>query len=87
MTPITQDENAATLLEKTIEMAHALDMTVIAEGVETAEELRALRRIYCDRIQGWHTGRPAPLENFMDVSIDEINSTSYDDAEATNEAA
>ncbi len=70
VTPITEDDNAATLLEKTVEMAHALDMTVVGEGVETQEELDALRRIYCDRVQGWHTGRPGPLENFMEIAVD-----------------
>lgn len=86
ITPMTHDDNAATLVEKTIEMAHALDMTVVAEGVETAEELDALRRIYCDRIQGWHTGRPAPLENFIEVSIDDTVMVD-DGMEVTDEAA
>ncbi len=70
VTPMTHDPGAVTLVQKTIEMAHALDMTVIGEGVETHEELNALRRVFCDRVQGWFTGRPGPLENFMEIKVD-----------------
>ncbi len=68
--PMIDDVGAATLVEKAIEMAHALDMTVIGEGVETHEQLNALRRVRCDRIQGWFTGRPAPLQNFIEITVD-----------------
>lgn len=70
VTPMIHDEGAATLVQKTIEMAHALDMTVIGEGVETHEQLNALRRVRCDRIQGWFTGKPAPLQNFIEITVD-----------------
>ena len=51
-------------------MAHGLNMTVVGEGVENNEELDALRRMRCDRIQGWFTGRPGPLDNFIVITID-----------------
>jgi EAL domain-containing protein (putative c-di-GMP-specific phosphodiesterase class I) len=33
---------------------------VVAEGVETAEQLAILRRLGCDAVQGFHVGRPLP---------------------------
>lgn len=74
VTPMPHDESAVTLVQKTVEMAHALDMTVIGEGVENRAELDALRRVFCDRIQGWYTGKPGPLSDFMEISLEPITS-------------
>lgn len=43
-----------------ISMAHALDMTVVAEGVEKIEQLRILQRLGCNEIQGYLFARPMP---------------------------
>jgi EAL domain-containing protein (putative c-di-GMP-specific phosphodiesterase class I) len=50
----------AVLFEAIVSMAHALDMRVVAEGVETAEQLAALRALSCDEVQGYYVSRPAP---------------------------
>jgi EAL domain-containing protein (putative c-di-GMP-specific phosphodiesterase class I) len=55
------DESADIILRKTLELAHDLDMTVVAEGVETAEQLERLARYGCDVAQGYLFGRPGPL--------------------------
>jgi EAL domain-containing protein (putative c-di-GMP-specific phosphodiesterase class I) len=44
-----------------VDMAHALQMSVVAEGVETAEVLEFLRAASCDEAQGYLLGRPLPL--------------------------
>ena len=54
------DERSRTLVEGTIRMGHGLGMNIVAEGVETAEQLDILRSLGCDAIQGFHTGRPRP---------------------------
>jgi EAL domain-containing protein (putative c-di-GMP-specific phosphodiesterase class I) len=41
-----------------IDLAHAHELVVVAEGVETEEQLAALRRMGCDRAQGYLLGRP-----------------------------
>jgi diguanylate cyclase (GGDEF)-like protein len=41
-----------------VSMAHALGMTVVAEGVETVEQLRILQALNCDEIQGYLISRP-----------------------------
>ncbi len=68
VTPIVNDRLSRTVVEGAIRMAHDIGMSVIAEGVETNDELNALRRFRCDRIQGWLTGRPAPLKDLIEVT-------------------
>ena len=46
------------LLAALVDLAHALDLTVTAEGVETAHQAERLRAHGCDLGQGWHLGRP-----------------------------
>ena len=48
------------ILASLVSLAHALDLTVTAEGVETADQADLLRAIGCDAGQGWHFGRPGP---------------------------
>jgi diguanylate cyclase (GGDEF)-like protein/PAS domain S-box-containing protein len=47
-----------------IAMAHSLNLTVIAEGVETQAQLDFLRRHNCDEVQGFLLGRPVPAQQF-----------------------
>jgi EAL domain-containing protein (putative c-di-GMP-specific phosphodiesterase class I) len=43
-----------------VSMAHVLNMSVVAEGVETVEELRILADMGCDEVQGYYISRPLP---------------------------
>lgn len=43
-----------------VSMAHALGMTVVAEGVETAEQLAILQTLSCNEVQGYYVSRPVP---------------------------
>jgi diguanylate cyclase (GGDEF)-like protein len=51
------------IVAATIDMAHALGLVVAAEGVEGEEQLRVLTRLGCDRAQGFHIARPAPVQH------------------------
>ncbi|WP_410638110.1 EAL domain-containing protein [Amycolatopsis sp. lyj-346] len=60
ITGIAESRDAEAIVTSIIAMAHAVDLTVIAEGVESAEQLELLRRLGCDQAQGYHLGRPVP---------------------------
>ena len=60
----------ATIVRSTVEMAHALGLAVVAEGVEDAATLELLGRWGCDAAQGYHMSRPLPVER-MDAWLAE----------------
>ena len=49
------------IVRSTIDLAHNLGLSVVAEGVETAALLQRLRELGCDEAQGYHMGRPMPM--------------------------
>jgi diguanylate cyclase (GGDEF)-like protein len=55
------------IVAATIEMGRALDMSVVAEGVETQEQLEDLRNLGCDFAQGYHFARPQPAEGVTEL--------------------
>jgi len=57
------DEGSA-LVATIISLAHALKLKVVAEGVETSEQLRLLTSLHCDEFQGFLSGKPVPEEVF-----------------------
>jgi diguanylate cyclase (GGDEF)-like protein len=56
-----------TIVTAVIAMARNLKLRVIAEGVETAEELKFLRVHHCDEAQGYYFSRPVPPEQFAQL--------------------
>jgi diguanylate cyclase len=59
------------IVRSTIELAHAMDLEVIAEGVEDAQTLAFLRAMHCDIAQGYHIARPMPFADLIAVLTDE----------------
>ena len=55
---ISKDMQSAAIVQSTIELGHRLGMIVVAEGVENAHELRALKKFGCDFAQGYHICHP-----------------------------
>ena len=53
------------VVQQVIILAHGLGMNVIAEGVETAEQVELLREMECDDIQGFYYSRPLPRDEFI----------------------
>ena len=58
------DRDDEMIVRSTIDLAHNLGITVVAEGVETAEAWNLLRDLKCDQAQGYHMGRPMPVGDF-----------------------
>ena len=48
------------IVASTIALAQALDMRIVAEGVETADDLESLTAMGVDIVQGYHLARPMP---------------------------
>jgi diguanylate cyclase (GGDEF)-like protein/PAS domain S-box-containing protein len=60
---VTTDTNDASIVTATIAMAHGLGLKVIAEGVETREQLEFFRSHKCEVIQGYLFSKPLPAED------------------------
>lgn len=55
-------------MQQVIILAHGLGMKVVAEGVETADQLELLKEMECDNIQGFYYSRPLPKAEFVKKS-------------------
>jgi EAL domain-containing protein (putative c-di-GMP-specific phosphodiesterase class I) len=62
---ITARADDALIVQAIVSLAHSLRLKVIAEGVETVEQLDFLRAIGCDQYQGFHFSRPLPVREFL----------------------
>lgn len=53
------------ILEQVVSMANKLDLGLLAEGVETKEQIEQLQSIGCDQVQGYYYAKPMPEEEFF----------------------
>jgi diguanylate cyclase (GGDEF)-like protein/PAS domain S-box-containing protein len=63
---LPEDRDDVALVEAIVAMAHSLNLQVVGEGVETAEQLAFLRSLGCDLIQGYYFSRPVAYQGFID---------------------
>jgi diguanylate cyclase (GGDEF)-like protein len=59
-----KDLDDAKIVRSTIDLAHNLGLSVVAEGVENVKAWDMLRDLECDEAQGYHMGRPMPASEF-----------------------
>jgi EAL domain-containing protein (putative c-di-GMP-specific phosphodiesterase class I) len=64
------------LIKNLIALSHDLGMRVVAEGVETSEQLAQLRQMKCDEVQGYYFSPPVSAEAFKDLLEQQINEES-----------
>jgi EAL domain-containing protein (putative c-di-GMP-specific phosphodiesterase class I) len=64
-----KDANDTAIVTAMIAMAHSLRLTVIAEGVETAEQAALLKARGCEAAQGYFFGKPVPAEALTEVLL------------------
>jgi EAL domain-containing protein (putative c-di-GMP-specific phosphodiesterase class I) len=61
---MTAGPKGLALVSAIVNLAHSLELNVVAEGVETEEQSRRLRRLRCDEMQGFLVSKPVPAEKF-----------------------
>jgi len=66
---ITSSDDAS-IVRAIISLAHSLRLKVVAEGVETPEQLRFLQALGCDQYQGYHFSPPLPASEFAQLVCD-----------------
>lgn len=52
------------VITSTVELSHKIDISVVAEGIETFEQLKFIKEVHCDMIQGYFYSKPLPIEEF-----------------------
>lgn len=65
---IAGDVEAETIVKAMIDLGHALNLSVVAEGIETPQQLALLQMLGCNFGQGYLFGRPQPLDQVMAVA-------------------
>ncbi len=61
---MTEDRDDAAIVKAVIAMSHSLGLSTMAEGVEGQDQVRQLRHLGCDHIQGYYIGKPMPPDQF-----------------------
>lgn len=67
------DGRGEKILAAVIQMAKALDMPVIAEGVEEKKQVQMLKRLGCNYIQGYYFAKPMPQEDYERLARNRMN--------------
>jgi EAL domain-containing protein (putative c-di-GMP-specific phosphodiesterase class I) len=63
----TSDADDGAIVVAIITLAHNLRLKVVAEGVETEDQLRFLQSLRCDEIQGYFFSKPLPAEALVSL--------------------
>jgi diguanylate cyclase (GGDEF)-like protein len=64
---LTTRADDASIVQAIVSLAHGLRLKVVAEGVETLEQLKFLQSVGCDQYQGYHFSEPLPATEFADL--------------------
>ncbi|WP_299934465.1 EAL domain-containing protein [uncultured Pelagimonas sp.] len=65
-----EGESGLRLLQSIVEIGHTLEIGVTAEGVETAQQVKDLAALGCDRLQGYFIGKPVPFSDLTNTYCD-----------------
>ncbi|MFC0251271.1 bifunctional diguanylate cyclase/phosphodiesterase [Massilia consociata] len=66
-TELGNSKEGKVFFQAIVSMAHALGMSVVAEGVETEEQLAILRGLDCNEVQGYYIARPVPAGEMLEM--------------------
>lgn len=74
ISPLPESEDDCAIVRAIVAMGHALDLRVVAEGIDAPEQIRFLTEIGCDEIQGFLVGKPMTAEELGALLIDDTES-------------
>jgi diguanylate cyclase (GGDEF)-like protein len=83
---ISSDPDDAAIVQAIIALAHGLRLKVIAEGVETPEQLQFLRSLGSDEYQGYYRSKPLPADAFARLLAQEAHASEPDAQPSINRA-
>jgi diguanylate cyclase (GGDEF)-like protein len=75
---LTEDEHNDAIVRTTIELAHSMQLRVVAEGVENEETMRRISALGCEQAQGYFLSKPLPAADFV-TWMSEFKPTAYKD--------
>ncbi|NEW09474.1 EAL domain-containing protein [Paenibacillus sp. SYP-B3998] len=61
---VATDTKKSAIVKAVIELAHSMNLKVVAEGIETSEEMNYFVQLGCDELQGYYYSKPVPFETF-----------------------
>lgn len=64
---LPDDEKDRAIVETVVTLGRALGLTVVAEGIETGDQLEAIGSLGCDEAQGFHLARPCPPDELREI--------------------
>jgi EAL domain-containing protein (putative c-di-GMP-specific phosphodiesterase class I) len=67
VTDIVHDAHDEAIVASILSMAASLNLKVVAEGVETKEQLELLRKMGCEEVQGYYLSKPLPAEKIAEL--------------------
>lgn len=67
LSKIEDDSKTVSIIATLINLAHTLDLDVVAEGVEIEDQLELLKMLQCDKIQGYYISKPVHEDEFVKV--------------------
>ncbi|WP_438862844.1 putative bifunctional diguanylate cyclase/phosphodiesterase [Neptunicella sp.] len=62
---VEDDHRSRTIVNAIIAMSKSFDINIVAEGIETAQQLKILQEMGCQEAQGYYLGRPMPLDDLI----------------------
>jgi len=71
---MTNNNEATTIAKAMVAMGKALNLNIVAEGVELIEDATTLQNLGCDLAQGWYYGKPVPIKQLV---FDALNQSSF----------
>jgi diguanylate cyclase len=66
---MTHSDASYKIVKAMVRLGHSMQLSVVAEGAETPEQIAALKRLHCDTVQGYGFAKPMPHDSFVSFAL------------------